>query len=55
MNGVDPEGHSLKKQEVQKILTSLKYLQRYEPETDETTRELRKRNYETFVKDPFGE
>ena len=37
-----------------KILQSLRYIQRYEPEQSELTLMLRKRDYDEYRVDPFG-
>ena len=54
MVGLNPYDQSRKKDEVGRILNSLKYIQRYEPQQENLTLELRDRDYESFKADPFG-
>ena len=54
LNGLDPSSMANQKDEVSKILMSLKYIQKFEDDVDEATKMLRERGYEAFMADPTG-
>ena len=54
LNGLDPTSMPNQKDEVSKILMSLKYIQKFEENVDEATKMLRERSYEAFTADPTG-
>ena len=52
--GLNPHDQSLQKKEVGSILQSLRYIQKFEPSVEEGTLLLRQRQYQDYIKDPFG-
>jgi len=53
MLGLKPTRDNVQ-QESFKYLQSLKFIQKFEDEPDDLTKELRNRTYDQFMKDPFG-
>ena len=54
LKGLDPTCLPNQKEEVSRILMSLKYIQQFEENVDDATQLLRDRSYDAFMEDPTG-
>jgi len=54
LTGLDPACSKNQQSDVLKVLQSLKFIQKYEDNVDESIQILRQRTYDSFLEDPLG-
>lgn len=55
LDGLNPKCVKQKRNEIIKVLMSLKYIQKDEEDVDDVFVDLRNRDYKEFLVDPLGE